>query len=230
MPSQERPAPLRGCRIYRAARSRRRQHRPELGMDARRPPIRAMPAPDAMPRFSCCLLQNGTSTFFLLAFPVRHLELAGTAGLRNLYGVLQGMNTLEVIWIVRVTRVRTPRERVTRADLGLVSFVLQRGKSVVGAQGRNRTTDTAIFSRMLYQLSYLGVLQERGQSPSSGRFIVGRERPVHPASREGCAGRGPAVYKVGQCRRGWRLALPELNKSLILLSILRHPPRRRGRG
>ena len=28
-----------------------------------------------------------------------------------------------------------------------------------GAQGRNRTTDTAIFSRMLYQLSYLGVLR-----------------------------------------------------------------------
>ena len=27
----------------------------------------------------------------------------------------------------------------------------------VGAQGRDRTTDTAIFSRMLYQLSYLGV-------------------------------------------------------------------------
>ena len=25
-----------------------------------------------------------------------------------------------------------------------------------GAQGRNRTTDTAIFSRLLYQLSYLG--------------------------------------------------------------------------
>jgi hypothetical protein len=30
-----------------------------------------------------------------------------------------------------------------------------------GAQGRNRTTDTAIFSRMLYQLSYLGM----GQAP-----------------------------------------------------------------
>ena len=27
-----------------------------------------------------------------------------------------------------------------------------------GAQGRDRTTDTAIFSRMLYQLSYLGLL------------------------------------------------------------------------
>jgi hypothetical protein len=27
-----------------------------------------------------------------------------------------------------------------------------------GAQGRNRTTDTVIFSHMLYQLSYLGLL------------------------------------------------------------------------
>jgi hypothetical protein len=31
-----------------------------------------------------------------------------------------------------------------------------------GAQGRDRTTDTAIFSRMLYQLSYLGT-SRRGQ-------------------------------------------------------------------
>ena len=30
-----------------------------------------------------------------------------------------------------------------------------------GAQGRNRTTDTAIFSRMLYQLSYLGIRPSR---------------------------------------------------------------------
>ena len=30
-----------------------------------------------------------------------------------------------------------------------------------GAQGRNRTTDTAIFSRMLYQLSYLGIARPR---------------------------------------------------------------------
>ena len=27
-----------------------------------------------------------------------------------------------------------------------------------GAQGRDRTADTAIFSRMLYQLSYLGTI------------------------------------------------------------------------
>ena len=31
-----------------------------------------------------------------------------------------------------------------------------RGVDGYGAQGRDRTTDTAIFSRMLYQLSYLG--------------------------------------------------------------------------
>jgi hypothetical protein len=31
-----------------------------------------------------------------------------------------------------------------------------------GAQGRNRTTDTAIFSRMLYQLSYLGAVAAGG--------------------------------------------------------------------
>ena len=30
-----------------------------------------------------------------------------------------------------------------------------------GAQGRDRTADTAIFSRMLYQLSYLGTPTER---------------------------------------------------------------------
>ena len=28
---------------------------------------------------------------------------------------------------------------------------------VLGAEGRNRTADTAIFSRMLYQLSYPGI-------------------------------------------------------------------------
>ena len=34
-----------------------------------------------------------------------------------------------------------------------------------GAQGRDRTTDTAIFSRMLYQLSYLGIALEPDQRP-----------------------------------------------------------------
>ena len=32
-----------------------------------------------------------------------------------------------------------------------------------GAQGRDRTADTAIFSRMLYQLSYLGAPASAGE-------------------------------------------------------------------
>ena len=32
-----------------------------------------------------------------------------------------------------------------------------------GAQGRDRTADTAIFSRMLYQLSYLGAQRAKAR-------------------------------------------------------------------
>lgn len=48
-----------------------------------------------------------------------------------------------------------------------------------GAQGRNRTTDTAIFSRMLYQLSYLGIR-------------VAAHSPCPPADQAGSAGNGDA--------------------------------------
>ena len=51
-----------------------------------------------------------------------------------------------------------------------------------GAQGRSRTTDTAIFSRMLYQLSYLGMLAKAHRAEASGRFIVGSDGHVHPAT------------------------------------------------
>ena len=37
-----------------------------------------------------------------------------------------------------------------------------------GAQGRSRTTDTAIFSRMLYQLSYLGMPFAGGRAYRTG--------------------------------------------------------------
>jgi hypothetical protein len=35
----------------------------------------------------------------------------------------------------------------------------------LSAQGRNRTTDTGIFSPLLYQLSYLGVLRPARRTP-----------------------------------------------------------------
>ena len=47
-----------------------------------------------------------------------------------------------------------------------------------GAQGRDRTTDTAIFSRMLYQLSYLGAAPNAARGER--RFIVRLGSPVQP--------------------------------------------------
>ena len=41
-----------------------------------------------------------------------------------------------------------------------------------GAQGRDRTADTAIFSRMLYQLSYLGVGWSRLAGQAMGALAV----------------------------------------------------------
>lgn len=40
-----------------------------------------------------------------------------------------------------------------------------------GAQGRNRTTDTAIFNRMLYQLSYLGAKLTPGAGARRARAL-----------------------------------------------------------
>jgi hypothetical protein len=40
-----------------------------------------------------------------------------------------------------------------------------------GAQGRNRTTDTVIFSHVLYQLSYLGGREARTRASQSGAVI-----------------------------------------------------------
>ncbi len=60
----------------------------------------------------------------------------------------------------RKSRSRVPQHQKRRStpsrrpDSNSQSSIVSK---VFGAQGRNRTTDTAIFSRMLYQLSYLGV-------------------------------------------------------------------------
>ena len=45
-----------------------------------------------------------------------------------------------------------------------------------GAQGRNRTTDTAIFSRMLYQLSYLGTPSPRQGSDNEAGCLAHARR------------------------------------------------------
>ena len=57
---------------------------------------------------------------------------------------------------------RTGRKRSPSYENGRPRRMARR---MDGAQGRNRTSDTAIFSRMLYQLSYLGPL---GVTPLRG--------------------------------------------------------------
>src|SRR5687767_4506066 len=62
---------------------------------------------------------------------------------------------------------------------------------IVGGQGRNRTSDTRIFSPLLYQLSYLAC-RRRGRVPRrfwKGRIIEGKPRlravaDVHDAGRQ----------------------------------------------
>ncbi len=51
-----------------------------------------------------------------------------------------------------------PDARIGRINSLILRKLAPIGGKRYGAQGRNRTTDTAIFSRMLYQLSYLGKL------------------------------------------------------------------------
>jgi hypothetical protein len=55
---------------------------------------------------------------------------------------------------------------------------------MTGAQGRNRTTDTCIFSAVLYQLSYLGP-RSRPYEAATGR----PERGGYKGSISGCPGR-----------------------------------------
>jgi hypothetical protein len=72
-----------------------------------------------------------------------------------------------------------------------------------GAQGRNRTTDTAIFSRMLYQLSYLGA----AGAASSGEAAVIEERHSH------CLEHDPQnlqTFRTRSCVKSKRYVEPSL--------------------
>ena len=57
-----------------------------------------------------------------------------------------------------------------------------------GAESQNRTGDTAIFSRVLYQLSYLGPMANQAQPP------VGV--PENTTGLEGPSRRAPAAGEI----------------------------------
>ena len=56
------------------------------------------------------------------------------------------------------------------------------------ALGRNRTTDTVIFSHMLYRLSYQGIMATR---KGARTLDLQRDRPAHPTSY----GAGPSRWE-----------------------------------
>ena len=75
-----------------------------------------------------------------------------------------------------------------------------------GAQGRDRTTDTAIFSRMLYQLSYLGILgRPKGLGERAVYREVGRSCPPSFACGFGVASPprapSPNIWRITPIRR-----------------------------
>jgi hypothetical protein len=63
-------------------------------------------------------------------------------------------------WLRALTLVLSCTESAAAPGRSLEKIV-EDGKN--GAQGRNRTTDTVIFSHVLYQLSYLGMAADHAE-------------------------------------------------------------------
>ena len=72
-----------------------------------------------------------------------------------------------------------------------------------GAQGRDRTTDTRIFSPLLYQLSYLGLFRQFGEARPRLQFAgpLRDARIETPASRRWLIGNRPAPVEWGRAAR-----------------------------
>jgi len=89
-----------------------------------------------------------------------------------------------------------------------------------GAQGRNRTTDTAIFSRMLYQLSYLGTSKASGAWERAVYSQAGRACPPCFACLSGIARRATTD---GYARRGLASSRPQTAGKSCLFGFSSRP-------
>ena len=96
---------------------------------------------------------------------------------------------------VRGVRARAPRLQMRRRPKHDPPPVARLG-SFGSGEGRNRTGDTTVFSRVLYRLSYLAgasqstpALHERGMSPEAG-LPAGRPHAVGQCMTEKDGARG----------------------------------------
>jgi hypothetical protein len=65
-----------------------------------------------------------------------------------------------------------------------------RDRLEISAQGRNRTTDTGIFSPLLYRLSYLGVRSAARSRTLRAAGSAGMPRGLGSVKRRDCTSRG----------------------------------------
>ena len=71
-------------------------------------------------------------------------------------------------WLLRRKNGAVDEARTRDLHLGKVALYQLSYYRLYGALGRNRTTDTVIFSHMLYRLSYQGIMATRkGLEPST---------------------------------------------------------------
>ncbi len=95
-------------------------------------------------------------------------------------------------------------------------------KMLNGAQGRIRTTDTRIFSPLLYQLSYLGGAGERERAQAGKRLIGQKNAPCPWRKTHSQAAFSIAFYKGAPLGvKGPRAAK---RQSPVIAAFLHQPP------
>src|SRR6266446_3983234 len=73
-----------------------------------------------------------------------------------------------------------------------------------GGQGRNRTSDTRIFSPLLYQLSYLAGPVRPGSECGKGARIIRGIRPLAKNTRRGCSRPASPTRRITSLERQQR--------------------------
>ena len=107
------------------------------------------------------------------------LKLLEAFGLPANAADIMTFGDIKALVIERFARFGTACKRLkTRRPTVLDGRFDYSGGEADGAQGRNRTTDTAIFNRMLYQLSYLGPGTALANDRQRAGVIMGPTRPV----------------------------------------------------